>query len=241
MPGTRNEDDNLFDDPAAEEERLAAEEQAELDAAEAEEDGGKSGFATARGDDPEAVHALLDRFRQENDELKDKALRAVAEMENLRRRTQRELADAKSYAVSKFARDMLAVSDNLQRAIAAVPEEKREKGSEEFKALIEGVEMTEREMLRVMEMNGVARLDPKGEKFDPNFHQAMFEMNNPDLPNNSVAEVVQEGYSIGERVLRPALVAVARGGPKFEDVQAETAEGEEAGADRAEEGEQTPG
>lgn len=226
MPGTRNEDDNLFDDLAAEEERLAAEEQAELDAAEAEEETEKSPFAIASGDDPEAVHALLERFQQENDELKDKALRAVAEMENLRRRTQREVADAKTYAVSKFAREMLEVTDNLQRAISAVPQEKRESGSDEFKALIEGVEMTEREMLRVMEMNGVKRLNPKGEKFDPNFHQAMFEMTNPDLPNNSVAEVVQEGYSIGERVLRPALVGVARGGPKFEDVQAASAEAE---------------
>ncbi len=214
----REEEDALFDDIGAEEERLAAEEQAELDAADAEEAEG-SGFTNKSvGDDPEMVLALLDRLREENDELKDKALRAVAEMENLRRRTSKEVIDTRSYAVANFARDMLGVSDNLQRALQAVPQEKREQGSDEFKALIEGVEMTEREMLRALENNGVKKFNPEGEKFDPNFHQAMFEVPNEEVPNNSVANVVQEGYIIGERVLRPAMVGVAKGGPKFEDV-----------------------
>ena len=225
----RDEDDALFDDIAAEEERMAAEEQAEMDAAEAEE---ASGFSTGApdenaGDNPEMVLALLDKLRAENEELKDKALRAHAEMENLRRRTSKEVQDTRSYAVANFARDMLGVGDNLQRAIQAVPAEKRTEGSDDFKALIEGVEMTEREMLRGLENNGVKKFNPEGEKFDPNFHQAMFEIPNPELPNNSVAQVVQEGYIIGDRVLRPAMVGVAKGGPKFEDVvQPDSDEGE---------------
>ncbi len=222
MPGTRNEDEALFDDLAAEEERLAAEEQAELDAAEAEEGGEGTPWTNPRsGDDPEQVLAVLDSLRAENEELKDKALRAHAEMENLRRRTSKEVADTRSYAVSKFARDLLSVADNLQRAIQAVPEEKRESGSDEFKALIEGVELTDRELNKALEANGVKKFNPEGEKFDPNLHQAMFEMPNPAVPNNSVAQVVQEGFMIGDRVLRPAMVGVAKGGPKFEEVMAE--------------------
>ena len=217
----REDDEALFDDIGVEEERMAAQEQAELDAAEAEDEG--SGFTDKKmGNDPEMVLALLDRLKADNEELKDKALRAVAEMENLRRRTSKEIVDTRSYAVANFARDMLGVSDNLQRALQAVPQEKREEGSEEFKALIEGVEMTEREMLRGLENNGVKKFNPEGEKFDPNFHQAMFEVPNENVPNNSVANVVQEGYVIGERVLRPAMVGVAKGGPKFEDVVVET-------------------
>ena len=150
----------------------------------------------------------------EIESLKEKMLLVQADMENLRRRTQREIADAKSYAVSSFARDMLDVSDNLGRAMGAVPEEEADNTA--VKTLVEGVEMTDRAMMSAMERHGVKRLDPKGEKFDPNFHQAMFEVPNPDVPNNSVVEVVQTGYSIGERVLRPAMVGVAKGGPKFE-------------------------
>jgi len=114
-----------------------------------------------------------------------------------------------------------------------VPEEKRTEGSEEFKALIEGVELTQREMLRGLQGNGVKKLSPEGEKFDPNFHQAMFEIPNPEVPNNSVAQVVQEGYTIGERVLRPAMVGVAKGGPKFEDVVADEAPVEDGGDEAA--------
>ena len=241
MPGTRDENDALFDDLAAEEERLAAEEQAEMDAADAEEASQPSGFATDDpGNNPEMVLALLDNLRTENEELKDKALRAVAEMENLRRRTSKEISDTRSYAVANFARDMLAVSDNLERAMQAVPEEKRTEGSDEFKALIEGVELTQREMLRALEGNGVKKLAPKGEKFDPNFHQAMFEIPNPDVPNNTVAQVVQEGYVISERVLRPAMVGVAKGGPKWEDVVEEDQGAEQNATDDAQEATQTP-
>ncbi|QPC86249.1 nucleotide exchange factor GrpE [Mesorhizobium sp. NBSH29] len=159
-------------------------------------------------------YEVVVRLMKENDELKDRALRAAAEMENLRRRTARDVHDARAYAVSNFARDMLAVSDNLRRALDAIPVEAKEAGDAGFAALIEGVEMTERVMLSTLERHGVKKLAPEGEKFDPNFHQAMFEVPNPDVPANTVVQVVQPGYSIGERVLRPAMVGVAKGGPK---------------------------
>ena len=217
MPGYRSEEDALFDDLEADEERQAAADQAEMEAEEAE-DAAPTREATADPNNPEAVLAILDKLRAENEELKDKTLRTVAEMENLRRRTAREIVNSRTYAVTGFARDLLAVGDNLQRAIQAVPAEKRESGSDEFKNLIEGVELTERELLKALDKAGVRKFNPEGEKFDPNLHQAMFEMPNPDMPNNAVAQVVQEGYMIGDRVLRPAMVGVAKGGPKFEDV-----------------------
>jgi molecular chaperone GrpE len=159
-------------------------------------------------------YEALVRLVKENEELKDRALRAAAEMENLRRRTARDVHDARSYAIANFARDMLSVSDNLRRTLDAIPADAKASGDAGFKALIEGVDITERAMLSALERHGVRKLDPKGEKFDPNFHQAMFEVPNPDVPAGTVVEVVQQGYSIGERVLRPAMVGVAKGGPK---------------------------
>ena len=147
-------------------------------------------------------------------DLKDQLLRTLADMENLRRRTEREIADTRSYAVSSFARDILSVGDNLSRALAALPAEAREGAGAAVTALLDGVEMTERELLNAMEKHGVRKVDPAGEKFDPNFHQAMFEVPNPEVPNGTVVQVVQAGYKIGDRVLRPALVGVGRGGPK---------------------------
>jgi molecular chaperone GrpE len=156
-----------------------------------------------------------EQLRAENAELRDRYLRLAADMDNLRRRTEREVKDAKSYAVAGFARDMLAVSDNLRRALDAIPAEVRENADAGLSTLIEGVEMTERAMLSALERHGVRKLDPIGQKFDPNFHQAMFEVPNADVPNNTVVQVVQDGLSIGERVLRPAMVGVAKGGPKL--------------------------
>ena len=124
------------------------------------------------------------------------------------------MKDAKSYSVASFARDMLAVSDNLNRALEAIPAEALEAGEAGLKALAEGVEMTERSMLASLERHGVRKLDPIGEKFDPHFHQAIFEVPNPDVPSGTVVQVVQAGYVIGDRVLRPAMVGVAKGGPK---------------------------
>ncbi|RWE34230.1 MAG: nucleotide exchange factor GrpE [Mesorhizobium sp.] len=160
-------------------------------------------------------YEALVRLLKENEELKDRALRVAAEMENLRRRTARDVHDARTYAVANFARDMLSVSDNLRRALDAIPAEAKASGDAGFKALIEGVDLTERAMLSALERHGVKKLAPEGEKFDPNFHQAMFEVPNPDVPANTVVQVVQPGYSIGERVLRPAMVGVAKGGPKI--------------------------
>ena len=135
-------------------------------------------------------------------------------MENLRRRTEREVGDARIYAVSNFARDILGVADNMRRAIETLGPEGRQNVDPGVKALIEGVELTERELLKVLEKNGVKKLEPKGEKFDPNLHQAMYEVPDPSLPAGQVVQVVQDGYTIGDRILRPALVAVAKGGAK---------------------------
>ena len=164
--------------------------------------------------DGSAVPDPLELAKAENAELRDKYLRLAAEMDNLRRRTERDVKDAKAYSVAGFARDMLAVSDNLRRALEAIPAGARESGDAGLKALIEGVEMTERSMLAALERHGVKKLEPTGQKFDPNFHQAMFEVPNSEVPNNTVVQVVQAGYTIGERVLRPAMVGVAKGGPK---------------------------
>jgi molecular chaperone GrpE len=162
----------------------------------------------------------------ERNELKDKFLRLMADMENLRRRTEREVADARAYAVANFARDMLNVADNVRRGIENVPDEARESAEGAFKALLEGIDLTERDLQKTLERHGVKKLDPLGQKFDPHVHQAMFEVPNADVPSGTVVQVVQSGYVIGDRVLRPALVGVAKGGPK-------TNGGEPQGADNA--------
>nr|WP_320144259.1 nucleotide exchange factor GrpE [uncultured Cohaesibacter sp.] len=163
----------------------------------------------------EAAELRIKEMEKEASEMKDQLLRTVADMENLRRRTEKEIRDAKQFSVTSFARDMLAVADNLRRGLEAIPEDERANADGTLKALLEGTEMTEREMLKTLEKHGVKKLNPEGEKFDPNYHQAMFEVPNPDVPNNSVIQVVQSGYVIGTRVLRPAMVGVAKGGPKF--------------------------
>ncbi len=133
-------------------------------------------------------------------------------MENRRRRTEREVADARAYGMTSFARDMLTVADNIQRALESVPPEVRD--SDTVKPFVEGVELTERDLLKTLERHGVRKLSPQGERFDPNLHQAMFEVPDPSVPNGTVVQVVQAGFVIGERVLRPALVGVSKGGPK---------------------------
>src|SRR5436190_14493945 len=149
-------------------------------------------------------------------EYKDKLLRALADMENLRSRTAREITNARSYSISSFAGDILAVADNMDRALQALDAELREKSDAGVKALLDGLELTERELHKALEKHGVKKFEPVGEKFDPHRHQAMFEIVDPSLPAGTVARVEQPGYMIGERVLRPALVAVAKGGPKAE-------------------------
>ena len=158
---------------------------------------------------------LVDAVR-EAAELKDKLLRTLAEMENLRRRTEREVADARAYGIASFARDVVTVADNMHRALQALDDELREKADASIKALLDGVELTERELLKALEKNGIKKIEPQGEKFDPNFHQAMYEVPDASVPSGNVVQVVQPGYVIGERVLRPALVGVSKGGPKNE-------------------------
>ncbi|GJD47553.1 Protein GrpE [Methylobacterium crusticola] len=166
---------------------------------------------------PDAVAAL----EAEKLDLKDKLLRALADMENMRRRTEREVADARTYAVTNFARDMLNAADNVRRALESVPAEARAGAEGALKALIDGIELTERDLVKTLERHGVKRVDPQGQRFDPNLHQAMFEVPNPDVAGGTVVQVVQTGYVIGERVLRPALVGVAKGGPKAAETPAE--------------------
>ncbi|MDY8111066.1 nucleotide exchange factor GrpE [Fulvimarina sp. 2208YS6-2-32] len=208
---------------------------------------GRSEFANVEGEDDEAFsyaeseaaeenEAAAERYEArivaletENEDVKDRLLRLAADMENLRRRTEREVRDARIYAVTNFAREVLSVADNLRRAVEAVPDEARAGGENGMTALIEGVEMTERSLQASLEKHGVRKLEPEGQKFDPNFHQAMFEVPNPDVPNNTVVQVVQAGYAIGERVLRPAMVGVAKGGPKAGARKAE--DGQDDGED----------
>jgi molecular chaperone GrpE len=160
------------------------------------------------------LDAQLAKLQAERDDLKDKLLRTLAEMENLRRRTEREIADAKTYAVTSFARDMLGSSDNLRRALESLPADALKAADAAVKTLHEGVELTERELLKTLERHGVRRIDPLAEKFDPNLHQAMFEAPDATIAKGLVSKVVQIGYKIGERVLRPALVGVSAGAPK---------------------------
>jgi molecular chaperone GrpE len=124
------------------------------------------------------------------------------------------VADAELRGVTSFARDMLGVADNIRRALDAVTPEARSAADAAAKALIDGVELTERELLKALEKNGVRQFSPEREKFDPNLHQAIFEIPDASVPAGSVVQVVQPGYMLGDRVLRPALVGVSKGGPK---------------------------
>src|SRR5882724_8913418 len=163
-------------------------------------------------DDPE--EGSVEALTKEAAEARDKMLRTLAEMENLRKRTSREVADARIYGITGFARDILDIADNLQRALDAVPAEMKATADPALKAFIEGVELTERSLLNTLEKNGVTKFDPSGEKFNPNFQQAMYEVPDTSVPSGTVVQVVQAGFMIGERVLRPALVGVSKGGAK---------------------------
>jgi molecular chaperone GrpE len=177
---------------------------------------------TARADEevpqestgPDQTSEASASLQREHAETKERLLRALAEMENVRKRTEREIADSRLYSVTSFARDLVAVADNMRRALDAVAPEVRASAESGVKSLIEGVELTERELLKALEKNGVRQFTPQGEKFDPNLHQAIFEIPDASVPAGSVVQVVQPGYMIGERVLRPALVGVSKGGPK---------------------------
>jgi molecular chaperone GrpE len=170
--------------------------------------------ASAQNGPSEPATDLVASLTKEVGELKDKHLRALAEMENLRKRTEREIVDGRLYGIAGFARDVLGIADNMRRALDAVDADTRERADAGVKALLDGVELTERELQKMLEKHGIKKFEPLGEKFDPNLHQAMFEVPDPAVPPGMVAQVVQAGYKIGDRVLRPALVGVSKGGPK---------------------------
>jgi molecular chaperone GrpE len=170
---------------------------------------------------PEPVPSTaLDR---ELADTRDRLLRTLAEMENMRKRTEREVADSRVYGITAFARDILTVADNMHRAMQALDDELRTKADSSVKALLDGVELTERELMNALEKHGVKRIEPLGQKFDPNRHQAMYEVEDASVPSGTVVQVMQSGYLIGERVLRPALVAVSKGGAKSAPASAATA------------------
>ena len=197
----------MANDMEHEERRETAEAEA---AAQADAQPANAEASKAEAAQPDPAAALT----AERDELKDRILRTLAEMENLRRRTEREVADARTYAVTNFARDLLTAADNIRRAIESVPSEARESADGAFKALLDGIELTERDLAKTFERHGVKLLEPKGQRFDPNRHQAMFEVPDAEVPSGTVVQVMQSGYVLGDRVLRPALVGVAKGGPK---------------------------
>ncbi len=157
---------------------------------------------------------VLEKLTAENADAKDKLLRTLAEMENLRRRTEREIADAKIYGVTSFARDMLIFADNLARALESLPADAREKAEPATKSFIEGIELTQKDFQSRLVRHGIKKLESQGAKFDPNMHEALFEIPDESVPSGTVVQVVEAGYTIGERVLRPAKVGVSRGGPK---------------------------
>lgn len=175
----------------------------------------------------ERVKADLEQLRAAPAEYQDKNIRLLAEMENLRRRTERERSDTAKFAITRFARDVLTVADNVQRAIDTAPlEAKADDGP--IKSFFDGVMLTGRELLNVLERHGVKRIDPTGERFDPNVHQAMMQADNLDVPAGTVIQTFQPAYMIEDRVLRPAMVVVSRGGPKLAKASADGGDGAEA-------------
>ena len=165
-----------------------------------------------QGLDPSQPHPadVIAALNAENVELKDRLLRALAETENTRRRAERERVDASLYAVTRFARDMLTIADNFARALAHLPPDVRDAADPQVKAVIEGVEATDRQLLAALANHGVKQIDTSDGKFDPNLHQAIAEVPGEGKPGGSIVNVVQTGYLIGERLLRPAMVTIAR-------------------------------
>lgn len=161
-------------------------------------------------DEVDPREAEITALKEEAAALKDRLLRTAAEMDNLRKRAEREKAEATLYAASNFARDLLGVADSMERALAAVPPGEREAASESLKNMLTGIELTDRELLNVFQRHNIRRLDAVGQKFDPNYHQAMFEVPTADYPPGTVVQEIQKGFVVGERVLRPAMVGVAK-------------------------------
>lgn len=179
----------------------------------------------ANGAGDESPRDDASALKAEAAELKDRLLRALADAENTRRRAEREKADASQYAVTKFARDMLSVADNLKRALDAYPPEARAGAAPQVKAVIEGIEATERHLQSTLERHGVRLIDTTGVRFDPNLHQAIAEVPAAGKPPGSIVNVVQTGYTIADRLLRPAMVTVARAGGEESSSQSGAAPG----------------
>ena len=156
-----------------------------------------------------AEFAVLDALRTENETLRDQRLRALAEVENIRRRSDKDKKDAEAYAVTKFARDMVGIADNFARALTAVPAHVRDAADPQVKAVLDGVEATDRQLIQTLERYGVKQVDTSGQ-FDPNLHQAIAEVPGEGKPGGAIVHVMQTGFMIGERLLRPAMVTVAR-------------------------------
>jgi molecular chaperone GrpE len=165
---------------------------------------------------PEAAAAdQVAELTAANAALKDQVLRTLADMENLRKRTEREVAETRLYSITNFARDVLGAADNIRRALDSTGTDWKATADAAGQALYDGVELTERELLKVLEKYGIKKLVPMGQKFDPNLHQAMFEVPDASVPNGTVVQVLQAGFVLNDtRILRPALVGVSKGGPK---------------------------
>ena len=173
-----------------------------------------SSTKTQAAETEQAFKALLQvvaDLKAENADLRDKNLRIIAEMENFRRRAERDKSEGVKYAASEFGRDMVSVADNLRRAIEAASKDAVEQNPA-LKALLEGIEATERELFKTFERHGITRFDPLGEKFDPHNHEAVIKIDVPNVPADVIVQVLQAGYKIGDRVLRPATVILAKGG-----------------------------
>ncbi len=159
--------------------------------------------------EPNADQVRIQVLEEENARIKDHMVRALADAENTRKRAVKEREDASKFAVSGFAKDILSVADNLRRALEAVPEEQ----TEQFQALINGIEATERELLRAFEKNGIQKLEPLDQQFDPNFHEVMFEAPIPEKAAGTIIQIIEPGYVLNNRILRPARVGIAKGDP----------------------------
>ena len=173
--------------------------------------GGETGDETGDGGETPDPMAVIAALQDQVDQLNDRALRLAADLDNTRRRAEREKAEAAQYGIQKFARDLLGVADNFHRALDAAPADPADLDPASLEGLITGVRMTEKELLSVFERHGVRRIAPKGEKFDPNFHQAIAEAPDAETPAGHVSDVAQPGFALGDRVLRAAMVVVSKG------------------------------
>jgi molecular chaperone GrpE len=187
--------------------------------------------ATGEGEAPAGPEARIAVLEAEAATLRDQLLRALAEAENTRRRAERDRQEAAKYGAVGLARDLLSVADNLRRALEALPEDARKDGQGWAQDLVTGVELIERDFLDAFARQGVEKLEPIGEPFDHNFHQAMFELEDPDKPAGTVVQLMQPGYRLHDRLLRAAMVGVSKGGPKAENPAEPDAAAEEPGPD----------